>query len=291
MLIEKWDEFINIVRGFFRERGYIEVSTPVLLRHPNLDSNVEPIQVRLRLRGGEELRWLQTSPEYSMKKLLSRYRKSIFQVAKVFRNDEHGRLHRPEFHMLEWYRIGATYRELMEEIRELLRELLGWVEFEEVSMKDAFGSLLGVNLTTDKEDFKEELRRAGIEFAEDEDWETIFFRAFLELERKLTDKPTFLTHFPEPLSALARVDEGYAQRFELFVRGVEIANGWTEETDMNEVRRRLEREAKRRNLPLDEDFIKAHKNMPPSAGCSIGLERLFMFYVGKESLDDIELFT
>jgi len=107
MILEKWDEFVNRLRNFFRRRGYLEVSTPVLLKFPNLDSNVEPIPVEVNLRGEGHTFWLQTSPEYSMKKLLSRYKRSIFQIAKVFRNGEEGKLHRPEFHMLEWYRVGA----------------------------------------------------------------------------------------------------------------------------------------------------------------------------------------
>ncbi len=291
MLLEKWDEFLNRLREFFRKRGYLEVSTPVLLKFPNLDPNVEPIQVKVRLKGEKETLWLQTSPEYSMKKLLSKYKRDIFQIAKVFRNDEHGRLHRLEFHMLEWYRIGEDYLYLIEEIKELLSELFGFNEFEEISVAEAFERKLGVELSEEEGELREALRERGIYYKEGEDWETLFYRAFIEVERKLGfGKPTFLKDFPERLCALARVENGIAQRFELFIKGIELANGWTEETDPEEVRRRLTVEAKKRNLPIDEEFIKAHRSIPPCAGCSIGVDRLFMIWMGKESLDDIELF-
>ncbi|NPA41573.1 MAG: elongation factor P--(R)-beta-lysine ligase [Aquificae bacterium] len=292
MILESWHEFINLVRNFFARRGYLEVSTPILLRFPNLDTHIEPIPVEVKLRGKPQLRWLQTSPEYSMKKLLSRYKRSVFQVAKVFRNDEVGKLHRIEFHMLEWYRVGGDYTDLIKEIKELLAELFGFKEFEELSVEQAFREFLGVELSHDGEELRKTLERKGIYHQEDEDWETLFYRVFVEVERKLgREKPTFLKDFPPQLCTLAKVRSGYAERFELFIKGVELANGWTEETDPSEVRRRLEEEARKRNLPLDEEFIEAHRDMPPCAGCSIGLDRLFMLWVGKESLSDIELFS
>jgi len=288
MLLEKWHEFIERVRSFYRGRGYLEVSTPILQRFPNLDTNVEPIPVRVKIRSNDELLWLQTSPEYSMKKLLAKYRRDIFQIAKVFRNNEIGRLHRIEFHMLEWYRIGEDYRYLISEIKDLLWELLGIDKFEEISVEEAFRSYLGIDLS--KGNLKKELKKAGIYYEENEDWETLFYRAFLELERRMdTEKAVFLKDFPEELCALAKVRNGVAERFELFLNGVELANGWTEETDPEEVRRRLEKEAKSRKLPVDEEFIRAHRNMPPCAGCSIGLDRLFMIYLGKGSLEEVEL--
>ncbi len=292
MLLEKWDEFINRVRDFFRGRGYLEVSTPVLLEFPNLDSNVEPIPVGVSLGAERQILWLQTSPEYSMKKLLSRFKRDIFQVAKVFRDGEVGRLHRVEFHMLEWYKVGRDYEHLISEIKDLLTELFGFSEFEEIRVDEAFESFFGKRVPEDREGLIGILEEAGLNYSPDEDWETLFYRAFIEVERKLGHgRPTFLKDFPERLCALAKVKGGYSERFELFIKGIELANGWTEETDPVEVRRRLEKEARRRNLPIDEDFVRAHEGMPPCAGCSIGLDRLFMLWSGKESLSDIELFS
>ncbi len=292
MLLERWDEFINRLRDFFKKRGYLEVTTPILLEFPNLDSNVDPIPVKVKLGGKNKILWLQTSPEYSMKKLLSKYKRDIFQIAKVFRNGERGRLHRLEFHMLEWYKVGGDYRFLMEEIKELLSELFGFSEFEEISVAEAFERYLDVKLSGRGEDLMEALDRKGIYYEDGEDWETLFYRAFLEVERRLGfERPTFLKDFPRRLCALAKVRGNVALRFELFIKGIELANGWTEETDPYEVRRRLEAEAKKRGLPIDEKFIEAHHSMPQCAGCSIGVERLFMLWMGKDSLDDIELFN
>ena len=283
-----WSYFLRELREFFYEKGYLEVSTPVLLDFPNLDPNVEPIRLEIKERGETKIKWLRTSPEYSMKKLLSKYRKSIFQIGKVFRNNEWGKFHRVEFTMLEWYAVGCDYKYLIEEIKQLLGRLFGFRDFEVISVEDAFKKYFGRGIPKDKEALKEFLNSKGINYEEYEDWETLFYRAFIEVERTLgRDKPTFLTDFPERLSALAKVRNGYAERFELFINGIEIANGWTEETNPEEIRKRLEREAKRRKLPLDEEFIKAHENMPPSAGCSIGVDRLFMLFIDKNSLSEL----
>jgi len=285
-----WNDFLEEVRNFFREKGYLEVSTPILLEYPNLDSNVEPIELSVRERGKQRRTWLQTSPEPRMKKLLARYRKDIFQITKVFRNDEWGRYHSIEFHMLEWYAVGCDYRYLITELKQLIGKVLGVREFEVLSVEELFVREFGEPPPKEIEALKNFLRRKGIDFSEDEDWETLFFRAFVEIERKLGEsKPLFLVDFPQELSALARIKEGKAERVELFYKGVELANGWTEERNPQEVRRRLKREAVKRNLPLDEDFVKVHGMLPPCAGCSLGLDRLFMFYVGASSLEELRL--
>ncbi len=283
-LLVLWDNFINEIRSFFKEKGYIEVSTPILLDFPNLDANVEPISLYVKEKEIKR-KWLQTSPEYSMKKLLAKYKRDIFQIAKVFRNNEWGRIHRVEFHMLEWYAVGCDYRYLIEEIKQLLRRIFGFKRFEIVSLEEAFRKRFKSPLPRDEKGLKEILRREGINFEEEEDWETLFYRAFIEVERNLGKSvPAFLINFPERLSALAKVKNGYAERFELFIKGIEVANGWSEETNPEEIKRRLLKESEKRNLPIDEEFIKVHKDMPECAGCSIGLDRLFMLWLGKEEL-------
>ncbi|HIC97134.1 MAG TPA: elongation factor P--(R)-beta-lysine ligase [Aquificaceae bacterium] len=291
-MLREWSEFINKVREFFLGRGYLEVSTPILLSFPNLDSNVEPISVSVRERGKLKRLWLQTSPEYSMKKLLSKYGEHMFQIAKVFRNDEWGRFHRIEFHMLEFYRVGADYNYLMEELGDLLAEVLGGDEPEHITVEEAFRKYFGEPIPKETTALLRLLREKGIYCRADEDWETLFYRALIEIEQELgREKPTFLRDYPASLCALAKVREGVAERFELFIEGVEIANGWTEEIEPAEVRRRLMKESVKRKLPVDEEFIKAHESMPKCAGCSVGLDRLFMFYIGKDSLEGIELLS
>ncbi len=292
MILELWDSFVSQLRSFFKRKGYLEVSTPIMLRFPNLDSNVEPIEVHVLYGAKKQRMWLQTSPEYSMKKLLARYRRNIFQITKVFRNGELGKLHRPEFHMLEWYKVGVTYRDLIEEIKELLSELFHFRSFEERTVAEVFREFTGRELSTKRTELIDVLRSKGLNYEENEEWETLFYRVFIEIERKMgKDVPLFLTNFPPELCALAKVENGTAQRFELFIKGVEVANGWTEETNPDEVRRRLEKEAKKRYLPIDEAFIKANEELPPCAGCSIGVDRLFMLWLGKEKLSDVELFS
>ncbi len=282
-LLKRWEGFIDEIRSFFKGRGYTEVFTPILVPYPNLDSHVEPISVNLKLRGEEKTLWLHTSPEYSMKKLLSKTRTDMFQITKAFRNDELSKIHRPEFFMLEWYKVGKDYIYLMDEIEDLLTQVLKLKGIRRMKLQEAFSELLGIELSLDRERFYREMRNRGYELNPWDTWEEIFFRAYIELERALTE-PTFVYDFPEPLSALAKLSGDTAQRFELFIGGVEIANGWTEETNPEEVSRRLRKESAGRNLPLDEEFIEAHNRLPDCAGCSIGLDRLFMVYSKRDSL-------
>jgi len=287
-MIEKWSQFIEIIRNFFKNRNYIEVSTPILREYPNLDPNTEPIAVEVKFKDKKKRLWLHTSPEYAMKKLLSRYKKDIFQITKVFRNDEEGKLHSPEFTMLEWYKVSADYIYIIDELKDLL-SILGYDDFEIITVEEAFEKYADIILSEDEDIFKNNLITAGYEFDDSEDWETLFYRIYLEIERYLgKEKPTFLINFPERLAILARVNNNHAERFELYINGVEIANGWTEETNKEEVEKRLRREAEKRNLPLDRDFIESHRNMPESAGCSVGLERLFIVKEGLSSIWDID---
>jgi len=136
--------------------------------------------------------------------------------------------------------------------------------------------------------YNPEFRKSIHEEIEKEDWESLFFRIYIDVERHLgKEKPEFITHFPKRLSAYAKVRDGYAERFELYIRGIEIANGWTEEEDKEEIKRRMEEYKSGREIPIDEELLKAYEDFPPCAGCSIGLERLFMVYMGLESLEGL----
>ena len=286
-LLKEWESFIDKVRLFFKERRYREVFTPVLNPYPNLDSNVEPIPVNLKVHGKVKRLWLHTSPEYSMKKLLSRTRVDMFQIAKVFRDNELSKVHRPEFFMLEWYKIGKDFNYLMDEIEDLLNGLLEVKGVLRITMAEAFKEFLGIELRQSREKLYLEMKSKGYDVKGTDNWESLFFRAFIELERCITE-PTFITHFPKRLSALAKIRGDTAERFELFIKGVELANGWTEETSPAEIKKRLWKEAVSRGLPLDEGFINIHETLPPCAGCSMGLERLFMLQMGFNSLDFID---
>ncbi|MCS7278186.1 MAG: elongation factor P--(R)-beta-lysine ligase [Aquificaceae bacterium] len=287
-MLQEWSQFIQKVRNFFVEKGYLEVYTPILLPYPNIDLNVEPIEVKIEECGREKRLWLQTSPEFSMKKLLSKHKRDVFQITRVFRNNECGRLHKVEFSMLEWYKLDADYRYLIEEIGELLSFLGISKDYRITRLEHAFEEYAGVVLSEDEEIFKNNLITYGYEFDEKEDWESLFFRIYIQVERYLgIDMPEFITHFPQRLSSYAKIKDGYAERFELYIKGVEIANGWTEETDLQVIKRRMEEYRGNRDLPIDEELLKAYEDFPPCAGCSIGLDRLFMVYKGLDSLEDI----
>ncbi|MFN3813294.1 MAG: elongation factor P--(R)-beta-lysine ligase [Aquificaceae bacterium] len=285
LIFKEWTAFIDKVREFFRGKGYLEVFTSVLQSYPNVDTYVEPIMVKIN----SEMLWLRTSPENAMKKLMSEYKEDIFQIGKVFRKDPYGRFHRPEFTMLEWYKRGEDYEYLIKEIGELLSYLGIASSYKVISVEHAFEKYAGIILSEDEEVFKNNLLAYGYEFDDSEDWETLFYRLYVDIERELGHSvPVFLTHFPSRLSAYARIKDGYAERFELYIRGIEIANGWTEEVSKEEIERRMREYLQGRDLPLDQELLNAYEDFPPCAGCSIGLERLFMVLKGFESFDELE---
>ena len=282
-----WSEFLQKIRTFFTSRGYVEVFTPYLQPFPNLDSHIDPVEVLLNTPEGRKRFFLHTSPEYSMKKLLPRIRSNIFQICRVFRNGEWSDIHRPEFHMLEFYKIGATYKDLIEEVKALLNSLFKNLDFKEADFEKAFVQILGVEPEASSKAIKHALEKKGV-YVSAEDEDLIFFTAVSLVEKTVCSEGlVFLKDYPQKLKALAKVVKGKAQRFELFWSGIEIANGWTEETEPEEVKNRLVQEAQKRNLPLDEEFVKAHESMPECAGCSIGLDRLFLFYANLKSLGDL----
>jgi len=286
-LLTAWADFLDTIRNFFKSKGYLEVTTPTLQKYPNVDPNLEPIKVKLNLKGKEREFWLHTSPEHAMKKLLAKYPTNMFQITKVFRNGEYGRLHRPEFTMLEWYKLRANYEHLIEEIGELLK-VFGFENYEVLELESAFEKYLGVVLSEDEEVLKNNLISYGYEFDDKEDWESLFYRLYIDLEKHLGfENPTFLVNFPSQLAIYSVVRDRYAERFELYIKGVEIANGWTEERDPEKVRKRMELWVKDRKLPVDEELLHALANLPEFAGCSIGLERLFMVVYNIESLDKL----
>ncbi|WP_448588213.1 elongation factor P--(R)-beta-lysine ligase [Thermocrinis sp.] len=286
-LLFAWADFLDTIRQFFKSRGYLEVSTPILQPYPNVDPNVEPLELQLNLRGEKKKFWLHTSPEHSMKKMLADYPINMFQIVKVFRDGEYGRLHRPEFTMLEWYRIGTDYMGLIEEIGELLK-LFGFDSYKVLELEKAFEEYLGVVLSEEEEVLKNNLVSYGYQFDDREDWESLFYRLYLELEKHLGfGEPTFLINFPSRLAIYGVVRDGYAERFELYIKGLEIANGWTEEKNPQKIKERMEHWIKGKDVPIDTELLKALEKIPNFSGCSVGLERLFMAVYNIESLDQL----
>ncbi|MGF2733517.1 EF-P lysine aminoacylase EpmA [Marinobacter sp. DUT-1] len=295
---------LAFVRGFFAQRGVMEVETPVLGRCGVTDVNLDgiPAQVSASGIGGG---WLQTSPEYHMKRLLADGAGPIYQVSKVFRNGERGRRHNPEFSMLEWYRPGFDDRELMTEVSDLVCGWLGCERPEIMYYRDAVKTWAHVDPF---ESTERELMRRCEEWLEPDQLAGLGRDGCLDLLMSFAvepnlgvERPAFITGYPASQASLARVSEhqGYsvAHRFELYVRGLELCNGYWELTDPVEQRRRFEADNRQRRLsgkpemPIDDAFLAAlEQGLPDCAGVALGLDRLLMLKLGATEISDVLAF-
>lgn len=276
------------IRAFFAARTVLEVQTPALGRRTVLDPALDSIATG-------DGRYLQTSPEYHMKRLLAAGAPSIYQIAPAFRDGEAGRWHNPEFTILEWYRVGFDAPALMAEVAALVDSLLGQAPYQSVSCTDLLRERFGID--SDSTGALLELGRTlGLaEPALDEALDL----ALAEALRSRAESRVFVTGFPAALAALARVgDEGSAERFELIVEGVEVANGYHELTDAAELAARMEADLERRRVlgktepAPDEALLAAHRHgLPDCAGVAMGLDRLLMLKVGATSLAEVMAFS
>jgi lysyl-tRNA synthetase class 2 len=298
-------------RAFFTARGYAEVETPYAVATPGEEVHLRAFRTEREIVDGRrEPLWLHTSPELAMKKLLVAGAGPIFQLARVWRNGEGSDLHAHEFTMLEWYRPGADMASLIDETAAYLRAVLPPVvscrgvatdlaAVERLTVAEAFACHVGVDVLATAGDAPALAGAAGTRLRPNEDWEDLFFRLLLErIEPRLgRAQPTFLTHWPAAQAALARrdpADPRVAERFELFVCGIELANAFVELTDADEQRARFEVDRARRHAmtgadwPLDTDFLAALSfGMPPSAGIALGFDRLAMIASGASRIDQV----
>jgi len=314
------------VRAGLSALGYEEVETPCLVpapgMEPHLDAFLAPF--RTEVGGRERPLWLHTSPEYAMKRLLADGLGRIFQLARVFRNGEISRTHNPEFTMLEFYRAGSDYRGVMADTERLLEACARALApdgvaraqrrgkaidlsapYEVVTVQEAFERHAALDLAAcggDAARFSAAAKAAGHDPGPGgEGFDDVFFRVMLDaVEPNLgVQRPTWLVDWPASMAALSRLKPGdprWAERFELYAGGLELANGFTELTDPAEQRARLLGErATRARLgrplyPLDERFLEALGRMPPSAGVAVGLDRVLMLLTGAESIEEVLLF-
>jgi elongation factor P--(R)-beta-lysine ligase len=317
-------QMIRALRRWFEAADFLEVETPALQRSPGLEVHLQAFATDLRGSGAEAAvrRYLHTSPEFAMKKLLAAGLPRIFQLCHVFRNGERSRTHHPEFSMLEWYRAGAGYRDLMQDCIDLVRSLCRAVgitqlrrgsvicdpfaDWEILTVNEAFQRYAGIDLLAtapdparpDRVALAAAAAGAGIRTAADDSWEDIFFRVCLErIEPHLgAGRPTFLCDYPVSMAALARAkpeDPQVAERFELYGCGLELANAFGELTDPVLQRQRFEADMAEKQLlygeryPLDEDFLQALALVPPSAGIALGFDRLVMLVTAVDRIDDV----
>lgn len=275
------------VRAFFIERDYLEVETPHRIPANAPESHIDPVP------SGD---WaLHTSPELAMKRLLAAGHEKIFQICRVWREGELGQYHLPEFTLLEWYRSGVDYHDLMDECTALFQSIIPKgkltlsgrgislsAPWEQLTVAEAFSSYASMSL--------EQALEAGC-------FEEILTA---EVEPNLGNaKPIFLTEYPAAMAALARVkpdDPRVAERFELYIDGLELANAFSELTDPFEQRKRFTADDERRRTagkapyPLPESFLAELSAMPEAAGIALGLDRLVMLMTGAEKIDDVVAF-
>lgn len=306
------------IRAAFEAEGFWEVETGLVQVSPGNETHLHGFEVRWLAPGdAPQSGYLHTSPEFAMKKLLAAGETRIFQFAPVFRAREESRLHVPEFTMLEWYRAGADYTALMADCATLLRlagEAGGEGRFtfrgrscdpfaapERLSVSEAFRRHAGIDLDavlTDRDGLARAVQAAGLRTAPDDTWSDLFSRVISEkVEPQLgIGRATLLDRYPIAEAALARPcpdDPRFAERFELYACGVELANGFGELTDPAEQRRRFaaDMDEKMRiygeSYPLDEDFLAALAAMPPASGMALGFDRLAMLAAGATSVAEV----
>ena len=309
---------LHALREWFRQRDFVEVETPILQVSPGNELHLHALSTELHRPDGtpRAQRFLHTSPEFTMKKLLAAGERRIFSFARCFRDREQGSLHAAEFTMLEWYRVGEAYETLMDDCAQLLRlasacagsEILrhGGLttdpspEPERLSVADAFQKWAGIDIhacpTT--EEIAQKAHSIGIRVAADDGWSDIFTRILVErIEPHLgKSHPTILMEYPLNEAALARPKPGdprVAERFELYVCGLELANAFGELTDAVEQRRRFEADMAEKEriygvrYPIDPDFLDALAKMPEASGIALGFDRLVMLAVGAPRIEDV----
>ncbi|RKG53658.1 EF-P lysine aminoacylase GenX [Acinetobacter cumulans] len=297
------------LRQFFASRDVLEVETPVLSQAGVTDVHLASVQAQRHVLGKKATHYLQTSPEFAMKRLLAYGSGPIYQICKVFRDDEHGRKHNSEFTMLEWYRPAFSLKDLMLEVTDLLNVVLAH-RFGEVrptiySYKHAFMGRLDLNpLKATLQELKDACRRVGLNLDLGDDrlaYIDLLFSHMVEPSLGF-DTPVFLTDFPPEMASLAktRIDEDgelVAARFELYIEGLELANAYDELIDADVLRSRFEADNAEREklglhiMPIDEYLLAALPNMPECSGIALGIDRLLMVVKNQMKLEKVITFT
>jgi lysyl-tRNA synthetase class 2 len=334
----KW---LAAIRKFFDERGFWEVDTPLLSRDRAIDANLSPFVTQWHAVGespavsecgsSRDTFFLQTSPEFAMKRLLAAGADAIYQLGHVFRNGEVGQLHNPEFTMLEWYRVGDTHLDQMNFVEELVTTLLALPQrgglnlcslltlaasttdteetcarFARTTYQAAFERQVGVNVlkvpTSDLSRVAADhgiVAPPGLSRDDRDGWLNLLLALLVE-DKLGRDRPEFVYDYPATQAALARIrpdDPPVAERFELYINGIEICNGYRELTDANELRQRIRDESKSRTrdghppLPDDNLLLAAmDSGLPACAGVALGVDRLFQIALGAASVAEVIAF-
>ncbi|OOF60598.1 elongation factor P--(R)-beta-lysine ligase [Rodentibacter sp. Ppn85] len=299
-------KIIAEIRRFFTDRGLLEVETPVLSEYGVTDIHLYTFSTEFIAPINEfsKTLWLSTSPEYHMKRLLAAGSGPIFQISKVFRNEEAGNRHNPEFTMLEWYRPHFDMYRLINEVDDLLQQILDCKPAESMTYQFAFQEYVGLDpLSATRKELVEAAHHHNFMAEEDEDRDTLLQFLFSEVVEPQIgqEAPVAIYHFPSSQAALAQLspeDQRVAERFEFYYKGLELANGFHELTDASEQRHRFEQDNRQREkagLPeraIDERFLSAlQAGIPNTSGVALGVDRLIMIALGVSSINEVLSFS
>jgi elongation factor P--(R)-beta-lysine ligase len=299
------------VRLFFAKKNVLEVETPILSSSAPTAPYLDSFQTDFIPLGTQKkyTYYLQTSPEFTMKRLLAAGSGSIYQIAKVFRNGEKGRQHSPEFTMLEWYRPELNFDQLMTEVDDLLQLIAKTKPVVKLSYQHVFQQYLSLDVFTCTDDVLKQLTKTHIEGVNDnwlmsrDDCLELLMSHVIEPKLVKLDSPVFIYNFPASQSQLAKVvkDEkgnSIAKRFELYAGGMELANGYDELLDADELRLRFEQDNQQRKqqnkppMPIDEKLLAAMKaGLPQCTGVALGLDRLMMLVTGEDKVNGVQSFA
>lgn len=302
--LKKRAEVVRLIRKFFNDKGFLEVETPALANAPVTDPHLVNFKTEFLQAGactGQPL-YLQTSPEYAMKRLLCEGSGNIFQIAKAFRNEEAGSHHNPEFTMLEWYHIDYDHFQLMEEVEQLVRLVLNAPEALRFTYQEAFIQYLEIDpleaSTEELRDKSSELGHGDIAQKEQHRDTLLQLMFSMNIETRFPkDKPVFVYNFPKSQAALAKLseqDSRVAERFELYFAGIELANGFHELQDPKEQALRFEQDNKTRKelglpeAPIDHHFLTALQHgLPNCSGVALGIDRFVMLACKSKNIQEV----
>jgi len=334
-ILKNREIIIDTIRLFFKKNGFLEVETPLLVSAPDTAPYNEVFETQFTQK---KRAFLTPSPEFFMKKLLAQGSGNIFQICKAFRNPlELDPLHNPEFTILEWYRAGASYTDLMIDCENLINYIFKYFTSKtqnakrktqsqnsklktfltyrnqliniskpwiKMSIKEVFKKYANINLDEflDFKKAKKICQKRGYRVEKKTTWEQLFHQVFLnEIEPKFPqDKPLILYDYPAPLAALAKLkdkDNRYAERFEFYLGGLELGNGYSELTDWQQQEKRLKNDLQERKrlgmkvFTYDHQFIEALKTLPKTAGIAVGVDRLVMLFTNTKTIQEVLPFS
>jgi elongation factor P--(R)-beta-lysine ligase len=317
-LLKLRSDTVKAIRAYFDDRGYLEMHTPRLVGLPGQEPYLEPFSTEVvEASGSRHPAALITSPEYAMKRLLAAGLDKIYDLGPCFRNEEPwDGTHDPEFLMIEWYRKGADLASLMDETEEMVKCVVRGTSFvgvnpahiaqrtthpfRRITCEEAWKSVTGVELApliNDRETMAALCRERGQTVTDADMWDDLYYKIFLsEIEPKISIEPTFLHCYPISMAALSKPcadDPRFAERVELYIGGLELANGFEELSDADVQRARFLEDQKlraslgKKTWPLDERFLADLPNMGQASGIAFGVERLVMLLAGAKSINDV----